>query len=261
MSGYDFIIETIRFSYSSLSNFENCAYGWKLSYIDDVEKAQNFFAEYGLLTHDVFEKYFLDKLTADELSDYYKNNYDKIVKHSPPRYPQGLEQRYKDEGQIFFDFFPFDKSNYDVLAVEASIILPIDGINFIAKPDLVLRDKNTGRVCLVDYKTSYPFRKSKSGALLPDKKKLEKYYQQMYIYTYALNYSKGLVIDEIMLWFPRADLSVVIPWSKSDEETAIKWLTGVVDKIKTEEVFDYGKPGEYFCHYLCSVRRSCKFGE
>jgi hypothetical protein len=260
-SPYDFIIDDMTFSYSNLSSFENCAYGWKLNYIDDVERLQNFYAEYGLLNHKVFEKYFTGELESHRLSDWYKSNWGTFVKHSPPRYPVGLEKRYEDEGQIFFDFFSFDKSHYEVLMVEGSISLDINGVTFIAKPDLVLKDNNTGKICLVDYKTSSPFTKGKNGILLPEKKKLDKYYQQMYIYTHALWKARDIHTDEITLWFPRLDKTVTIEWKDSDEIKAIEWLQDVVEKIKNEEVFDYGKPGEYFCHNLCSVRNFCKYGK
>ena len=261
MSKYDFIIDGIRFSYSSLSSFETCAYGWKLNYIDAVSgKMNNFFSDYGKLTHLVFEKYFLNELDSFELGDFYKKNYDLYIKESPPPNRFDMAGKYREQGQIFFDFMPFSKDDYDVLSVESSIKLAIDGAEFVAKPDLVVKEKSTGKTVLIDYKTSTPFITSKiTGKVTQDKKKFEGYIRQLYIYAYALRVQENTKIDEMRLWFPRADREVVIAWNEEDESKAIAWLNETIEKIKNENDFKFDNTSEYFCRNLCGVRANCPF--
>ena len=135
-----------------------------------------------------------------------------------------------------------------------------DGVQFVGKPDLVLFSKLTGKFILVDYKTSAPFKIDKhTGIERVDQKKLDGYYKQMYIYTYALREYKSIPIDRIRLWFTRPNREVEIKRDDYDEEKAINWLHNIVKKIRKDEKFIYDNSNPYFCNNLCSVRESCEF--
>jgi len=261
LSSFDFIIDNIRFSYSSLTTYETCHYSFKLTYIDKCERINNFYGQYGTLIHDTMYQYFSDSLDMFELSEYFKNNYNVVVQASAPSYPVGMEDRYKEAGLEFFDNFSFDKELYDIIINEEKLEFEFDeGVMFIAKPDLVLLEKETGKFILYDYKTSAPFKIDKrNGNETVDNKKLEGYYKQMYIYTYALRNYKFTPVDEIVLWFTRPDRKVAIPWNEYDEEKAINWLHNEVNKIRKDEKFVYNNNNAYFCNQLCSVRESCEF--
>jgi hypothetical protein len=261
VSSYDFIIDNIRFSFSALTTYESCHYSYKLTYIDKCDREDNFYGQYGNLVHDTLFQYFDNKLDVFELSGYFQDNYPEVVKALPPAYPAGMEEMYKEAGLTFFDNFSFNKQDYDILMNEEKVEFDFDdGIQFIAKPDLVLFEKQIGEFSLVDYKTSAPFKTDKrNGNEIVDKRKLEGYYKQMYIYTYALRNYKFIPIDKITLWFTRPDRQVSIKWNEDDEEKAIRWLEGEVHKIKKDEKFIFNNTNAYFCNNLCSVRASCEF--
>lgn len=260
MSSHEFIISGIRFSYSAVSTFDICNHSYKLTYIDAVPRENNFYGEFGTLAHDCFEKYFSNELEAYELSEYYRSIYDEVVKDPAPTPPFGLDERYKAQGQEFFDNFSFDKENYDVLLIEDKIDFDLGDIKAVAKPDLVLRRKKTGKITLFDYKTATPFKTDKrTGKEIADTKKIEGYYKQMYLYTYALRNHRNIPIDEITLWFMRIDRKVTIPWSLVKEEEAMHWFTSSIATITDEEVFQYNNQNPYFCNNLCSVRQFCEY--
>jgi len=261
-STYDFIIEGIRFSYSSVSTFETCPYSFKMTYIDKLPRAQNFFGEYGSLIHLCMEKYFLGELEPFELSGYFQENYQKLVPTPPPPYPEGMEERYIQAGIDFFNTFHFDKENYEVVQVEGKLdfALPITTGMFTGRPDLVLKSKKTEKLSLVDFKTSAPFWTDKrTGNERTDKKKLNGYYNQMFVYTYGLRKQYGMKIDEITLWFTRPHKMVTIPWTAKKENEAIRHIEGLIEKIKNEEEFPYNNSQQYFCDNLCSVRSFCEY--
>ena len=112
MSSYDFILSGVRFSYSSTTTFENCKYSFKLAYLDLVPRENNFYGEYGTLIHECFEKFFRGELEAYELSGYYRSTYDKVVVDPAPVPPVGLDEKYRKQGQDFFDTFSFEKEKY-----------------------------------------------------------------------------------------------------------------------------------------------------
>ena len=98
MSSFDFIVDNIRFSYSSTSNFYNCPYAFKLTYIDLEERINNFYGQYGSFVHLCYEKFFLKEVKEDEMGEFYSSNYRKHVKLAPPRYPYGLAEKYRIGG-------------------------------------------------------------------------------------------------------------------------------------------------------------------
>jgi hypothetical protein len=261
MSDFDFIIEQIRFSYSSLTTYETCPYSFKLTYLDKCDRIDNFYGQYGNLIHDTMFQYFADNLDTFELSRYFIEKYDSVMLSPPPSYPAGMEEKYKEAGLEFFDNFNFNKEDFTVIINEEKLEFEFDeGVMFVAKPDLVLLKKSTGNFILVDYKTSAPFRIDKrNGNEKVDEKKLEGYYKQMYIYTYALRNYKFTPIDEIVLWFTRPNRKVAIRWNEDSEEKAIAWLHKEVKKIRKDSKFLYNNSNAYFCNQLCSVRESCEF--
>jgi CRISPR/Cas system-associated exonuclease Cas4 (RecB family) len=261
MSSYDFIVDDITYSYSSTSSFENCAWGFKLSYIDaKMPRADNFFAEYGNLVHDVFEQFFTDKVDIYELSKYYMDNYKRYIKTPAPVENPGLEEKYIQQGKDFFDNISFDKDAYEVLYAEDKIDFNVGDVKFTARPDLVLKEKATAKNILFDYKTATPFWTSKKdGKENSDSKKINGYYQQMYMYTHALRNFKNIAIDDISLWFPRLDKILTVPWEQVKEDEAITKVLDTVKKIKEEEYFPYNNSSPYFCNNLCSVREFCTY--
>lgn len=260
MSSLDFIIGDIRFSYSSVSSFDNCQYGWKLSYIDKKPRIDNFFSGFGLLMHDCFERFFNKELGVWDLSEHYRTNYKKFVVKDPPPFPVGMADRYKAQGQKFFDEFDFNIDDYDILVVEDKIDFDFRGSMFVAKPDLVVLDKKTGKYVLFDYKTSTPMKVSPAtGKELWEKKKMDAYYKQMYVYVYALRNYRYIPIEEISIWFPRLNKTVTIPWDLEKEKETMDWLEQTIARIKDEELFPYNNKAKYFCENLCGVRQSCKY--
>lgn len=260
MSSFDFIIDNIVYSYSSVSNFENCKYGFKLTYIDALPRKNNFFAEFGLLVHECFEKYFLGEVDAFDLPSYYEDNFDQIVKTPPPPYPLNMLETYKAKCLEYFNNFSIERDDYEVILVEDKIEFSINGVAYVAKPDLVLKNKKTGRISMVDYKTSNPFWfDKKKGKEVIDNAKIAGYHKQTYMYTYALKIGRNIQADEITLLFPRAGREITIPWEEEKEKEVIDWLTKTVEKIKNEEEFPYNNSSAYFCDNLCSVRAYCEY--
>lgn len=259
MGSNDFITNNIRYSYSSLNTYYTCPYSFKLTYIDRVPRVNNFYGEYGTLVHMCMEQFFSGALENYELSGYYRDMYDEIVKTPAPEPPFGLGERYKQQGFEFFDSFSFDRDNYEVVLIEDKIDFDISGMKFVAKPDLVLKNKKTGMNCLLDYKTSAPYKVDKrSGRETTDKKKLEGYYKQMFIYTHALDKHKGVPINNITLWFTRPHRFVTIPWEQEKEDESVNWLNKTMQEIGNDEEF-VPNPSEYFCKNLCSVRVCCEY--
>jgi len=225
-----------------------------------MPREENFFSEYGLLIHECMEKFFSKELDIFELSQYYLEYYDSFVKTPAPPSFTDLGERYKREGLIFFDNFSFPIDKYDVVLIEDKIDFELDGISFVAKPDLVLWNKEEKKNVLYDYKTAMPFKLNKqTNKETTDKKKIDGYHNQMYVYAYALRTIRNIPIEQIVLWFTRAQREVSIEWLKEEEDKAMERIVGIVNSIKDEKAFTPNPSNPYFCYNLCGVRNFCEY--
>ena len=254
-------MDNIYFSYSSLTTFENCKYCYRLSYIDKKEpKENNFFGEYGLLVHDTIEQYFNGTLESYELSDYFTRKYKEVMLTPPPPFPAGMEEKYIVQGVEFFNTFYFEKEKYRILEVESELDFEISGITMKGRPDLILYDINKKENILLDYKTAFPFwndKRTKKEKV--DKKKIDGYFTQMYLYCYGIKQCKNLQIDKIILWFPRAKREIERYWEEEEQNNAIHWAKNIIENIKNEKEFRFNNSNTYFCNFLCGVRNYCEY--
>jgi CRISPR/Cas system-associated exonuclease Cas4 (RecB family) len=253
MSNYDYVINNMRFSYSSVSSFETCALGFKLNYIDSEDRVGNWYADYGLLIHQVLEKYFKDELKREWLKDYFVDNYSLVVTSDPPPFPAGIVDKYYADGLIFFDNLPINRDDYDVISIEDKIEAEHEGIKLVVKPDLIVKEKLTGKTLLMDFKTSKPM-KGKNWDLV----KIEGYSNQLLLYAYFLEKVKGIKIDKIQLLFVRLGKVYDIDYSVDNVEKVLSWFVSAIKKIKWEE--DWKETvNPFFCQQICGVRRSCPY--
>lgn len=252
MSDFSFILDNITFSFSGVSSFHTCPYGYKLTYIDGEDRIDNFYSDYGKFIHLILEKFFRDELEENELLSYYEDNYAENVKCSPPPYPASIGTNYYNDAHKFFETFEFDKSKYDVIIIEDAINSSHKNFNLVVKPDLVLRNIETGKCTLVDYKTS-KYSTSKND------KKLIEYKKQMNLYAQFLWKEKQIEISNVEIWFIRADVVHSFDIDLNQVMFTLEWFADGVSKIKKENNWkpNNTKENKYFCDNLCGVRNKC----
>lgn len=250
---YSFITDNLTYSYSNFSSFETCRLMWKLSYVDKKDREGNFFSDFGSFIHLLLEEYFGGKLEIEDMVEYYEKNYSLNVLSSPPPFPKGMAEKYYNSGLDFFAQFPsynIRKENYEILGIEDGFNTSFDDIPLIIKPDIILRNKKTGKVTLLDYKTSKK-----------DDEKLIGYKRQLHMYAYFLWYEKQIEVDNIKLWFIRDKELFDIPNNPFEIQETLEWMKDVRNRITEETAWEpnLSKKNEYFCGYLCSVKLDCPF--
>lgn len=250
---YSFITDNLTYSYSNFSSFEICKMMWKLSYIDRKGRDGNFFSDFGSFIHKILEEYFGGNLEIEDMVEYYEKNYSASVITAPPPFPKGMAEKYYNSGLDFFAQFPSYKirrENYEVLGIEDDFNTSFDDIPLIIKPDLVLKNKKTGKVTLLDYKTSKK-----------DDKKLIGYKHQLHLYAYFLWQEKGIEVNNILVWFIRDKELYEIPNNPFEIQETLEWMKDVRNKISEELEWapNLDKSNEYFCFNICSVKLDCPF--
>ena len=85
-----------------------------------------------------------------------------------------MAQKYFDAGLDYFDHFDGFGDNIEILTVEERFEIKIGEYIFVGVADLVVRDRNTGEITVIDHKT-------KSNSQM--KKDIQTYRKQLYTYA------------------------------------------------------------------------------
>jgi len=267
MSKDDFLIEMVRtnmtFSFSNASSFEQCAYAWKLNYVDSVPQVQNFFSDYGLLIHELLEEFWDEKLVLWDLPvEYEKRFNDKVTSVAPPvRGGGSLWQKYYDAGLEFFESLDWEIKEWEILGNESTIDCEHDGKKLTIRPDLIYRNKETGITYLADYKSKEPpFTKVKKTLQV---KKVEPYKRQLSLYAYFIEKELGIKIDKLRIFYTRGYGIVDLDYNEEVAKETLTWWSDTLEKALNATEFPPcdTKKQQYFCQNICGVRESCDYWE
>ena len=253
MSSFDFELENIRYSFSSLTTFDTCNYAFKLTYIDIEKRIDNFFAQYGSLIHHVLETYWRGNVEKSEMVETFETAYAEFVTLSPPPFPEGMEANYYRDALKFLSEFSYNRDDYEVIEIESEHKFDYNGIKFITRPDIIIREKSTGQILLLDFKTSKPVKGKKQ---VWDEKKMKGYRKQTVLYAHFFKQETGIHIDKIRLLFVRLDKEFEMEVTETEVIETLNWLQNTVQFIKWEEDFE-PNIDPYFCNNICSVRQAC----
>lgn len=249
----------MTWSYSRISSFCQCPYEFYLRYIENNKSEENFFGQYGSFIHKILEKYAKGELSIFELSKYYEDNFDLEITCDAPYSMGDLRQAYFEKGLDYLDNIDLILDEYEVLGVEKKVSFSIDGYSFIGFIDLLLKDKTSGKILIIDHK-SRALKFKKNGELSKtDSPAFEGFKRQLYLY------SKG-IIDEYKIapsklcWNMFKERKWISTDFHQDEyEQALQWAKWTIDMIKLEDEWK-PNPEFYYCKYLCGMRnQACEY--
>lgn len=214
-----------------------------------MPQEQNAYAEYGTHCHDLLERWAKGELMAFELADAYTAEYDHAVQHSFPPFPRGLGGKYYDEGLAYFNTFD-GFGDQEILSVEDKFEIDIRGNRFVGIADLILRDRTTGEITVIDHKSKSM--KSLMKSLFENTRQL---------YTYAAYVKERFGVYPKMLRFNMFRYGVFIdePFSIDRFQETMDWIERTIASIRAEKDWLVSSSG-YFCKFICSVREQCPIG-
>ena len=131
-------------------------------------------------------------------------------------------------------------------------------VPLIAYIDLLLKDKKTDNIIVIDHKSAQ-FPLGKKGKILKRKEDdFEAYKRQLYLYSCWVHDQYG-VYPTILAWNYFKDKKwLQIPFDKKEYDEAIDWVEKIVDEMKKEEAFA-PRQEHFYCNNLCAFRHSCEY--
>lgn len=250
------------YSYSQLSSFDQCRYGYYLQRIEGLqEETSNAFAERGSLIHDLLDQWAKKILTKEDMIAEYERRYSEEVKTAWPRKlaAQGYAQKAYDTGIQFLESFDeFD--GYEVLSAEEAfkVDLPLtDGTTrpFAGIIDMMLKEKSSGDLIICDHK---------SKSLQSFRKSEDEMYRQQFLYSTYVKLKYGKYPDRLLFHlFNEAGCKPQRLFSLDEYDSTIAWASKQIKSMEDSSVLDWlmcKEKADYFCWEICSARRECPNG-
>ena len=255
----DFIISTMRWSYSRLNNYySGCPYEFKRHYIDCEPSKQGFYGAGGGFTHETIEKYATRQLDVWDLPTYFEEHFAEEVPYdAPPNKYKDLKQDWFDSVLDYFNNIDLPIDDYEIVGVEKRVDFDVGGYPFIGFIDLLLRDPVDGKLILCDHKTSV-IKRLKSGAISKsDQEHFLGFKRQQYLYTKAILEEYGSDSVKELWWnMVRQRDWIKIPFNQDEYEEAQTWALNTIHRIEQETEW-LPNPQPFYCRYLCG----CEFCE
>lgn len=240
--------ELERYSFSKLSSFHTCKYGYKMTYIDHLKGCDNCFALYGSFVHSLMERYAKGKISLWNLPSVYERDFDQEVNLPFPdsQYCKNMRELYYRQGKDFLNSFE-GYSKYKLLSIEEEFDIQVDDWIFTGVMDLLYIDEE-GRLVLLDYKSKSKFK---------NKEEQHKYARQLYLYCLYIKQKYGRYPDVMYFWTFRKQVKVEIPFNEDDFIEAVVWAKDTVKRIR--ECTDFNPTcDEFFGEHLCNHRERCR---
>lgn len=254
-----FILDSMRFSFSSVNAYNTCPRMFRLTYLDgDKVRQPNAFSDFGSFCHSLLEAYYKGDLPVWDLVTVYRDNYyEAVTSPFPPSRNNVMAENYYNAGEKYFREFSDPWKDYKVLGVEEKFQKAIEGVSFVGIIDLILQDKTTGEIYIVDHKSKSKF---KSQA------ELSEYLRQLYLYSLYVKEKYGTYPAKLIFNMFRFEEIVESPFQEDGLRETLQWFGGIVKSIYEDAVYlpkkqAFNKSGEvaqdFFCNNICSVRKYC----
>lgn len=260
MGKYKDALDKIEYSFSSLHLFNQCKYAFYLKKILGIEGANNAFAEIGSYGHYLNEQIFKKSMTVQQaLDDCVENFDDHVFEYISD---SSKEKKCMALCDYLTDFDETYEERFEVIAVEIELHWKIRRHKCIGYPDLILRNKDNGKIYLVDHKSAGHFMKKDGTPLKNQEENFYAYLHQMYLYCDAIKKKLGLQVDYIV-WSHFLDNGsvTVIPFNEDDYNDSLKWVVDTIKKIYKESEFE-AKENYMMCFKLCNFRDGdCEYKE
>lgn len=158
-------------SFSQFSNWWTCPQKWKLDYIDKLKSFEdNLIMSFGTAIHETVQNYLKvlykeseESADAIDTLEFFKTAFKKQINEKKIPHTQADFDGFVEDGKNILEEFlepsnrirHFPRDKWELLAIEDDLNIDIqNNVTLNGKLDLVLKEKSTGNIRIVDFKTS-----------------------------------------------------------------------------------------------------------
>lgn len=254
-----------HYSYSQLSSYHECPFSYYLErvaldeYGENLEMEENAFSQVGSIVHELIDDWAKGKIKTERLAFEFEDRY---IFGVTCKYPTVLERNnYADKAfaacKAYFENFD-GFSDYNIIDTEFRFETQINGRKFVGSIDMILEDKKTGELIILDHK-------SKSARSF--KENADEMYKQQYLYSKAVYERFGRWPDILMFnLFKEGGELYQRKFDKATYDEILKWAEDTIAEIESNEEIDWmmrkeNRNKDFFCKNICSARKYCFAGD
>lgn len=200
-----------------------------------------------------------EELSLFELSQYYEDNFWlEVTYDAPPNKYVDIKQSYYEKGLEYLDNIDLILDEYEILGVEKEVKFKIGNYEMIGYIDLLLREKEGGKIIVLDHKSASLKFKKNGEISKSDMQHFLEFKRQLYLYSMPVIEEYGHV--DYLEWNMFKDRKhIKIDWNEEEYKEAIQWAFDTVKLIEQENAW-LPNPDYYYCHYLCGQRENaCEY--
>lgn len=248
-----------RWSFSKLASFIQCPMSFYLTYVKEEREDEipNFFSLYGSFCHKLLEDWALNRCPSFALAEAYESGYEEAVTMPPPPFPKGYGEKAYQAGLNYFQSFNGFGEEWEVLSAEKKFVIRIDQYDVSGIADLVLRNRDTGEIWVIDHK-------SKSWNSM--KKELNLYRRQLYLYAIWCKEEFGQYPAKISFNMFKEGKWIDEAFSFEALSETERWFVDTIREIETCDIFEMwsyhmsveASKLDYFCGQICGVALNCE---
>ena len=228
-------------SHSQIDGYNRCPYHYYLKKVLKLEEPPNFYAVFGGMMHEIFERDALEekknkrRYTLAALERQYEKAFNKTEFPWPDK---RTEDKYYGLGYDMIEFYANDRQRKVVdveysFNLEGKVDVPITG--FI---DLIYETKD-GEMVVSDYKTGNPYRKSDLETN-----------KQLTLYCLAFKEKYGKLPDKLEFHFVKTGDRVYVERTEQDIEEMLAYYKESIEKIRAGD-FDRTCDNSWWCDNIC----------
>lgn len=238
-----------HFSFSALSTYENCPMAYKLLYLDGgkLEDEGNAYSDFGTFCHKLLDAYNKGDIPDVALAEEYIAGFRDAIAHPFPPFPYGLSDKYYKAGLKYFAAFTGYGEEWDILASEEKFTLNIDGYKIVGVVDLILINRETGEIWVVDHKS-----KSKSSMT----KEFDLYRKQLYLYAMYIHQKYGTYPAKLSFNMFKEGYWIDESFDPAMVDKTKAWALDLIHRMENDATWHMGG-SSYFCEWICPVLDVC----
>lgn len=253
---YKKLLNDMTWSFSRIHAWEQCPYSFYLKYIEKRDGESNYYASNGKCMHEVFEAILTDKITLDECTRFYADNYELICEKTKQ---STMDSTYEKCMDYLCSIDGIDLEKYEIIGVELKLDFKIGKYKFVGYADLVVKNKESGEIILVDHKQATHFMKKDGTPLKNQLENFLAYRHQMYIYCKGLQECLDIKVNKIVWHHFKDDGALtIIPFVEEEYKETMQWVIDTIEKIKKDKTFA-NKSSYVMCSSLCDYRNDCEY--
>lgn len=250
------LLNDMTWSFSRLHAYEHCPYSFYLRYIEERSGESNYYAENGKCMHETFEALFNRKIEIESCPQFYSDRYDMICEMTKK---STMDSTFEKCIDYLCEVEDLDETKYEILGVEIKLDFKVGKYKFVGYADLVVRNRDSGEVILVDHKQAGHFFKKDGTPLKNQEDNFFAYKHQAYLYCKGLKDCFGINVDKIV-WHHFKDSGQItkIPFNVEEFDETMQWAVNTIEKIKQDKSFESNKT-YIMCNCLCDFRNDCEY--